>query len=227
LLHNQATIEDHQGVFLGTTYRMHSAVNEFISQAIYEGKLEADPDNDKQVVTVPDDYQGPLNKSAGIIYIPVEHEGNSQASDEEVDAIRLMAHQLLGRTFHSKEGESRLIGWDDILFVAPYNHQVNKLREALGEEAKIGSVDKFQGQEAPIVFFSMSASRGDDSPRGVDFLFDKNRINVAISRAQSLAIVVGNPALAITNASTVSQQSKINLFSLIQQTGQVNEDTES
>jgi len=227
LLHNQATIEDHQGVFLGTTYRMHSAVNKFISQAIYEGKLEADLDNDMQVVTVPDDYQGPLNKSAGIIYIPVEHEGNSQASDEEVAAIVSMTQQLLGRTFKSKEGESRLIGWDDILFVAPYNHQVNKLREALGDEAKIGSVDKFQGQEAPIVFFSMCASRGDDSPRGVDFLFDKNRINVAISRAQSLAIVVGNPALARTNASTVSQQSKINLFSLIQQTGQVNEDTES
>lgn len=227
LLHNQATIEDHQGVFLGTTYRMHSKVNDFISRAIYEGKLDADPDNDKQVVIVPDDYQGPLNKSAGIIYIPVEHEGNSQASDEEVASIKVMTHQLLGRTFHSKEGESRLIGWDDILFVAPYNHQVNKLREALGDEAKIGSVDKFQGQEAPIVFFSMCSSRGDESPRGIDFLFDKNRINVAISRAQSLAIVVGNPALARTNASTVSQQSKINLFSLIQQTGQLIENLES
>jgi len=99
-----------------------------------------------------------------------------------------------------------------MLFVAPYNHQVNKLRTALGESAKVGSVDKFQGREAPIVFFSMCASDANDSPRGLDFLFDKNRINVAISRAQSLAIIVGNPGLVNTAASNIEQQRKVNMF---------------
>ena len=99
-----------------------------------------------------------------------------------------------------------------MLFVAPYNFQVNKIREALGPNAKVGSVDKFQGQEAPVVFFSMCASDANDSPRGMDFLFDKNRINVAISRAQSLAVIVGNPLLANSAASNVSQQAKVNVF---------------
>lgn len=99
------------------------------------------------------------------------------------------------------------------LLSTPYNFQVNKIREALGANAKVGSVDKFQGQEAPVVFFSMCASDANDSPRGIDFLFDKNRINVAISRAQSLAVIVGNPNLANCSASNLEQQQKINTFS--------------
>ena len=104
-----------------------------------------------------------------------------------------------------------------MLFVAPYNHQVNKLKQALatmpgGDDAKVGSVDKFQGQEAPVVFLSMCASDAGESPRGLDFLFDKHRINVAISRAQSLAIVVAEPGLVKGKANRVDQMSQINLF---------------
>ncbi|UHT64407.1 Helicase [Acinetobacter lwoffii] len=99
-----------------------------------------------------------------------------------------------------------------MLFVAPYNFQVTKLKSALGENAKLGSVDKFQGQEAPIVFFSLCASDANDSPRGMDFLFDKNRLNVANSRAQSLAIVVGNPNLMNSNTSNIKQQKLVNVF---------------
>ena len=102
-----------------------------------------------------------------------------------------------------------------MLFVAPYNHQVNKLRSTLGDEAKVGSVDKFQGQEAPIVFLSMCASDANESPRGLGFLFDKHRINVAISRAQSLAIIVANPNLAKTTVNTVEQVKLVNLFGAI------------
>ena len=127
--------------------------------------------------------------------------GNTQGSDEEVAAIVEVARDLLGRIFTSKSNEAREIGWDDLLFVAPYNVQVNKLSTALaallgGEEARVGSVDKFQGQEAPIVILSMCASDASESPRGMDFLFDKNRLNVAISRAQSLAIVINIRAAA-------------------------------
>jgi hypothetical protein len=212
LLHHTPTISEDRGVFLETTYRMHSAVNKFISDAIYEGKLNSHPDNDKQIIEVPQDYKGLLNKEAGVILIPVEHEGNTQASDEEVEAIQLAVNDLFGRVFTDKSGEKRTISWEDMLFVAPYNFQVNKIREALGPDAKVGSVDKFQGQEAPIVFFSMCASDASDSPRGMDFLFDKNRINVAISRAQSLAIIIANPGLTNTAANTIEQQSKLNVF---------------
>jgi len=217
LLHEKPTIDPDHGVFLATTYRMHSAINAFISEAIYEGKLHSNPDNDLQKVSVPDSYQGPINKEAGIVFIPVEHTGNSQASDEEVATIQAATVSLLGRTFTDKNKAERKIGWHDILFIAPYNFQVGKLTAALatlpgGENARVGSVDKFQGQEAPIVVLSMCSSAANESPRGIDFLFDKNRLNVAISRAQSLAIVVANPELAKTSANNVKQLAKVNMF---------------
>lgn len=105
--------------------------------------------------------------------------------------------------------------WSDILFVAPYNYQVNLLKAALPDEARVGSVDKFQGQEAPIVFVSMCASDASESPRGLDFLFSKNRLNVAISRAQSLAIIVGSPRLATTPVSNLRQMELVNFYSEI------------
>lgn len=160
------------GVFLGTTYRMHSKVNRFISEHIYEGKLESHPANDKRIIKVPSDYEGPLNLEAGVLFVPMEHEGNTQASDEEVAVIKDLANDLIGRTFFTgkehtgkSSPESRPIGWSDILFVAPYNHEVSKLRAALAEQTKVGSVEKFQGQEAPIVFLSMCASDACESSR--------------------------------------------------------------
>ncbi len=212
LLHATPTIPENMGIFLGTTYRMHSAVNQFISDAIYEGKLEVAVENDHQRILVPENYQGILSKQAGIIPVPVVHEGNTQASEEEVEHIVLLTKTLLGRTFITKDGKERFIDWNDILFVAPYNHQVNKLKEALGNQAKVGSVDKFQGQEAPIVFLSMCASSGNESPRGMDFLFNKNRLNVALSRAQCMAIVIYSPILLDTSISNVSQMEMVNLF---------------
>ena len=101
-----------------------------------------------------DGYQGILNKETGIITVPVFHERKTQASDEEVYQIVLLSSQLIGRIFTAKDSTEHIIGWDDILFVALYNHQVNKLKLALGEQAKVGSVNKFQGQEAPIVVYS-------------------------------------------------------------------------
>ncbi len=212
LLHTTPTIPDSMGVFLGTTYRMHSAVNQFISEAIYEGKLETAADNDRQKILIPADYQGLLNQEAGIIALPVRHEGNTQASDEEVEQIVCLTRELLGRSYQTKKGTSRVLDWDDILYVAPYNHQVNKLKAALCDKAKVGSVDKFQGQEAPVVFLSMCASSANESPRGLSFLFDKNRINVAISRAQCLVIVVYSPALLETVPNNIEQIAMMNMF---------------
>lgn len=212
LLHSTPTIPDSMGVFLGTTYRMHSAVNQFISEAVYETKLESAPENDRQIITIPTGYEGVLDKEAGIIAVPVMHEGNTQASDEEVEQLVSLAHELLGRAFHAKNGEKRLIDWEDILFVAPYNYQVNKLKLALGDKARVGSVDKFQGQEAPVVFLSMCASSASESPRGLNFLFDKKRINVAVSRAQCMAIIVYSPALLEAVPNNIEQISMMNMF---------------
>ncbi|KTC64956.1 putative RNA helicase (plasmid) [Legionella adelaidensis] len=211
LLHHTPTIPENQGVFLGTTYRMHSKINGFISEGIYESKLESAPGNDKRYIKVPVNYQGILNQEAGIITVPVEHEGNLQASEEEVEKIHFLAHELINREYIDNH-DKRLITWEDMLFMAPYNHQVNKLQHTLGPQAKVGSVDKFQGQEAPIVFLSMCASDANESPRGINFLFDKNRINVAISRAKCLGIVVYSPTLLNAEAQNIEQMEMINLF---------------
>ncbi|MTI11848.1 DEAD/DEAH box helicase, partial [Sansalvadorimonas verongulae] len=216
LMRDTPTIPADMGVFLDITWRMHPAVNRFISEQIYEGKLESHPDNAGRVIDVPEGEDGILQKDAGIIYVPVEHEGNTQGSDEEVAVIRELAQSLIGRVFHFNKSDSgRKIGWDDILFVAPYNLQVNKLKMALGKQARVGSVDKFQGQEAPVVFLSMCASDASETLRGLDFLFDRHRINVAISRAQSMAIVVGNPELGRVSVNRVEQLRLVNLFDAV------------
>ena len=118
----------------------------------------------------------------------------------------------MGRIFTDKKGKHRTIDWEDILFVAPYNYQVNKLKAALGDKARVGSVDKFQGQEAPVVFLSMCASSANESPRGLNFLFDKNRINVAVSRAQCMAVIVYSPALLESVPGNIEQISMMNMF---------------
>ena len=217
LLHETPTIAEDMGVFLGSTYRMHSKVNRFISKHIYEGKLKPHRDNDKRIIEVPAGYSGPLDVDSGIVFVPVQHEGNAQASDEEAAEIKRLANDLIGRTFHTGDDDlpTRPIDWNDMLFVAPYNQQVNKLSIALGDKAKVGSVDKFQGQEAPIVFLSMCTSDASESPRGLNFLFNKNRINVAISRAQTLAIVAGNPNIGKTPVNQVDQLKLVNLFNAI------------
>lgn len=215
LLKDHATIPDDLGVFLGTTYRMHPEVNRFISDAIYEGRLDAALGNEKQVIAVPDGYTGVLDKAAGIVFVPVEHEGNVQASEEEAEQVKVLADELIGRVFTDKEGVTRELDWDDLLFVAPYNYQVNVLQEMLGEQAKVGSVDRFQGQEAPVVILSLATSDASESPRGLGFLLDQNRLNVAISRAQALAIVVANPALIQNFNGSLNDMKLANLFAKI------------
>ena len=210
LLEDHATIPADIGVFLPKTFRMHPDVCDLISRQVYEGKLSSDVCTDKHIVQT----GGPLiTQQSGVCFVPVSHEGNTQGSPEEVTQIHAIANELIGsRYWPDPDGKARQIGWGDILFVAPYNYQVNLLRAALGEDAKIGSIDKFQGQEAPIVILSMCASDAADSPRGIDFLFSKNRLNVAISRAQALAIVVGNPKLAQTSVNSLKQMEQINFF---------------
>jgi uncharacterized protein len=209
-LEDHATIPGDLGVFLPVTYRMHPNICGFISSAVYEDRLTSNPDCAKQKLDVSGSNY--LDQEAGIKFIPVEHEGNTQAADEEVVVIMKLVKDLLGRSYTNSKGKKSKLTLEDILVVAPYNLQVRKLQDALGEEARVGSVDKFQGQEAPVVILSMCCSDAAASYRGIEFLFNKNRLNVAISRAQVAAIVVGHPGLVRTFAGSTEKVAQVNMF---------------
>ena len=146
------------------------------------------PQKDERELLADDARPDNIGLQAGIRFVPVMHEGNSQSSDEEAQAIRRMADNLLGQHVRTSvdANTTRPLGWDDLLFVAPYNQQVKLLQESLGERARVGSVDRFQGQEAAVVFLSLCSSDAAEAPRGIDFLFNPNRLNVAISQSADI-----------------------------------------
>ncbi len=145
------------------------------------------------------------------------HDGCEQASDEEVEMIARITDELLGRTVTDRHGGPRPMTLNDILFVAPYNMQVRRLKQRLPAGARVGSVDKFQGQEAPVVIVSLCASSLDESPRGAEFLLSPNRLNVAVSRAEALAIVVAAPAILDTRCRSVREMQLVNLLCRLEQ----------
>jgi uncharacterized protein len=210
MLQGHATIPRDFGIFLPITWRMHPRVNQFISDAVYEGRLTSHPHNEQQRIAP---CAEPVHCENGIVVLPVQHEDNAQWSAEEIDQISLVLESLHSRNVTDRENAERpLDRVGDLLFVAPYNRQVRALQEKLGESAKVGSVDKFQGQEAPVVVISMCASSLDDAPRGAQFILSPNRLNVAISRAQTLAIVVASPKLIVSRCSSVEEMKLVNLF---------------
>jgi uncharacterized protein len=160
-------------------------------------------------------------RDAGLLFVPVRHTGNVQGSDEEVAVIARIVGELAQATHTGKEGEDLgpLDVTRDVLVVAPYNLQVRKLRKALPAGVRIGSVDKFQGQEAPVVIVSMCTSAGESGPRGLKFVLDTQRLNVALSRAQSLALVVGDPGLAESACASIDDMRRLNLYCSIQEAG--------
>jgi uncharacterized protein len=212
LLQDHATVPPELGVFLGTSWRMHPHICQFISEAVYDGRLQSHPDTQRQEVRCPAGTNGDMRRTSGIVHVEVEHQFNSQYSDEEVDAIELIVQQLLGRCVVGRDGNTHDLTLDDILVVAPYNMQVRRLKQRLGPAARVGSVDKFQGQEAAVVIVSMCASSAEESPRGIDFLLNKNRMNVAVSRAKCLAIVVGSRSLMSARCATIAHMEMTNLY---------------
>ena len=142
--------------------------------------------------------------------IEVTHEGCSQRSDEEARLIGEIYSSLLGQQYVDSDGKQHAMGLANILVVAPYNMQVNLLKTTLPEGARVGTVDKFQGQEAEAVIVSMATSSEEEMPRNVEFLFSKNRLNVAISRARCLTLVVASPALLTVSCKTPEQMALVN-----------------
>jgi len=204
VLRDHATIPSERGIFLPVTRRMHPDVCGFISDQVYEGRLQSHPDTARQGVS------GTPFPEAGAFWVPALHEGNAQVAIEEVAAIKATASNLLAGKWTDKDGTTRHVREADIIVVAPYNVQVNALRDALPSGIRVGTVDKFQGQEAPVCLVSMTASSAEETSRGMEFLFSLNRINVAVSRAKGLALVFGAPRLREAKCTTVEQMRLVN-----------------
>jgi uncharacterized protein len=216
-----AVVPDDYGLFLGESRRMHPSVCRFISESIYEGRLRSHPDCELQRIALHPNASGFISSESGIVFSGVEHDGNVQQSDEEVDRVKAIYQELLGRSYTDKNGVTRPLTLHDFLFIAPYNAQARALQAALPNGARVASVDKFQGQEAPVCILSLCSSYGEYGSRGLSFILDRNRINVAISRAQSLAVVVADPRIASTSPGSLTEMTLVNLFCKLADTARV------
>jgi uncharacterized protein len=167
---------------------MHPKLCRFVSDAFYDERLESAECTRQQTLRINSDCDGVLAPN-GLRFIPVDHRDNTQKSIEEAQAVDRAYRSLLGQQWVNHRGETTKITAEDILVVSPYNMQVNLLKNKLPTGARVGTVDKFQGQEAAVVLVSMASSTAEDAPRGIDFLFSRNRLNVALSRARCLSVV--------------------------------------
>ena len=190
LIDGRHTLPAELGYFLDLSYRMHPDVCATVSRLSYDDRLRSVDE-----VTAARRLDG---REPGVRVLTVEHDGNSTDSPEEADAIVTEIGGLIGVSW-TDEHATRTLTQDDVLIVTPYNAQVVLLRERLDaaglESVRAGTVDKFQGQQAPVVFVSMTASSIDDVPRGIAFLLNRNRLNVAVSRAKFLCVIVRSPLL--------------------------------
>ncbi|MBD0330660.1 MAG: TM0106 family RecB-like putative nuclease [Thermoleophilia bacterium] len=195
LLGDDETVREGMGVFLGETWRLRPEVCDFVSEAFYEGRLSpAEPARRRS-----------LALGNGLRFVPVEHSGHRSAAPEEAEAVAAEIERLVGSPFVDADGVERPLRNEDVKVVAPFNAHVRCLREKLPAAVQVGTVDKFQGQQCVVAFFSMASSSGEDVPRGLEFLFSRNRLNVAVSRAQCLAYVVASPRLLDVRGRTVEQ----------------------
>lgn len=208
LLSGFATVPEDRGIFLPVSRRMHPSVCRYISEVVYEGRLESDAGAASQALLPEDSTLSSM--FSGIHFVEVAHDGNSQSSEEEATAVCATWHHLIGTSFRDRDGATRSINSNDILVVSPYNAQVNLITSKLPQDARVGTVDRFQGQEAPICLISMATSSSDEMPRNIEFLFSVNRLNVAISRAQVLAKVFASPRLLDVSCTTVDQMRLVN-----------------
>ena len=206
LLDGVQTIPSDRGLFLEETWRLHPRICRFTSEMFYEGRLTSRAGLENQRI------EGhPWVEGSGLWFVPVMHEGNQNASPEEVNAIAGLLSELVPSSVKwvNDKGERRPLSLSDVLIVAPYNAQVADLAERI-PGGRIGTVDKFQGQQAPIVIYSLTSSSPEDAPRGMEFLYSLNRLNVATSRAQAIVIVVGSPRLLEPECKTPRQMQLAN-----------------
>jgi superfamily I DNA and/or RNA helicase len=202
------TMPADRGLFMDHTWRLAPAICAFKSELFYDGQLRAAAGLEHQRLVAAGPFDG-----AGLWWVPVEHDGNRNASDEEVDAAAAVVDLLLQHSARwiDATGVERLLRPGDLRVVAPFNAQVNRLRERLAaNEVPVGTVDRFQGQTAAVVIYSMATSRPEDAPRGMEFLYSLHRLNVATSRARCAAIVIASPRLVEPDCRTPHQMQLAN-----------------
>lgn len=213
MLGDQTTVSEDRGIFLPVSRRMHPDLCAYVSDQFYAGRLSAHDTAAARSV------QAEGMPDTGAWWIDVAHEGNAQIAYEEISAIRDCIARLIRGTW--RDGPTRRpLRASDIIVVAPYNAQVNALRDALPTEVRVGTVDKFQGQEAPVCLVSMTASSAEETSRGMDFLFSRNRMNVAVSRAKALALVFGAPRLSDSLCETLPQMRMVNALAALPEYGE-------
>jgi len=209
LLDGHDTIPAGCGVFLDKTYRMHPAITAFVSQTSYDGRLASAEGLQGQRI-----HADGMLSGSGLRWLPVVHEGNTSASDQEAAVVAALVADVCRGSWCDAGGAERRLTLDDVLVVAPYNRHVARLVDKLPAGARVGTVDKFQGQQAPVVIYSMASSSAAEAPRGVDFLFDLHRLNVAVSRAKALTCVVASPDLLDAEVQTPEQLRAVNALCL-------------
>lgn len=207
LMGRAPTLPPDRGIFLPTTWRLSPSLCAFTSELYYRNRLTSKAGLERQALVNAGVFTG-----SGLHVLDVEHEGNRNHAPEEIEAVVRIFGQLTmnGVRWRDEQGKEQQVTVDDILVVAPYNTQVNRLLERLPEAARVGTVDRFQGQEAPVVIYSMATSDPEDAPRGMDFLYSANRLNVATSRARCAVILVANPKLFKPECRTVKQMQLAN-----------------
>ncbi len=208
VLGEHVTIPNTQGVFISQTWRMHPDVCTFLSQQIYEGRLTSNECCEQQDTAF----------GTGLRWIEARHRGCSTDSREEAELVCAQIAAMLGSPWVNQRGETRPLTPRDFMVVAPYNDQVNLLSTLLEGDARlsgvqVGTVDKFQGREAPVVFFTMTTSSAEDMPRGPEFLFSRNRLNVAASRARCLVYLVCTEELLNSRAAEIDDMRLISTLS--------------
>ena len=208
LLGGRQTIEAEQGLFLEETWRLHPDICAFTSEVFYEQRLASHAGLEQQQLIA-----NGLVAGTGLRLVPVSHRGNQSSSDEEADAVASLVSSLVdGRSYWIDQyGSKKPITQEDVLIIAPYNAQVFKVQERL-PGARVGTVDKFQGQEAPVVIYTMATSTPTDAPHGMEFLYSLNRLNVATSRARCVCVLVASPELFGPECRTPRQMHLANAF---------------
>ncbi len=208
VLGSAPTIAADRGLFLAETWRLHPSICAFTSEMFYASRLHPRPGLENQTITSSGRVSG-----AGLRFLAVPTRGNQNSSPEEANSVKELVQEILSNdtTWTDKDGTVRPVTLSDLLIIAPYNAQVAELSARL-PGARIGTVDKFQGQEAPIVIYSMTTSSHADAPRGMEFLYSLNRLNVATSRAKCVCVLVGSPSVFEVNCRTPRQMQLANAF---------------
>jgi uncharacterized protein len=209
VLAGHQTIPHDRGLFLEETWRLPPAICALTSELFYERRLRSHDGLERQALIGDIAFAG-----SGLWYVPVRHDANRSASPEEVEVVVDLVETLTegGARWRDRDGAEHLLGLQDILVIAPYNAQVADLESRLPKGARVGTVDRFQGQEAPIVIYSMTTSTPEDAPHGMEFLYSPNRFNVATSRAQCACVLVGNSRLFEPDCQSPRQIKLANAF---------------